>query len=535
MKKVLVLLTVLLLCSVIHAQEVRLVNTTNTWDDGGTKRLLPNCETTFYIDFINNTDIRHGGFTTGFELYTPGASGISTILNGDTLPSGIPWKDRYSLGVNIDLTQCDGTYPEIIGFSGAGLPFDPGFEAGEVLHISITANAPKGGILCLDSSFFDVVGTWVWGAGYYPSWDGPHCFQAILPGHIPVYMYEPDSIYITECNSVNYSGFVTDPLVQPTSDEDIKILEGPGYFAYDPFRWQWDFTELPTEPVRLIIGLYDWAKCYDEIQVCTTYITPYTPPELTNIPDYINLEGCCHGEYDFHAVNPMHDHMFEILSGPGEINIIDNGETARWSFDFNESTVFPINLQIGIKGAPCENPYDTVFDISVYYCPEITQNDCLQLAYQPDTLYMTGTNRYSLFLNGTDACGSGPYTFTLLDGPGAIDPETNKWVIQPTIADSMSVTSITIEAQQFCYTNTFTFPVKYTYGTSYFAGDVNADGSKDISDLLYLVDYFFADPPGPPPLFPIFSDCNNSGTLDISDLLMMVDYFFGDGPACNLD
>ena len=68
-------------------------------------------------------------------------------------------------------------------------------------------------------------------------------------------------------------------------------------------------------------------------------------------------------------------------------------------------------------------------------------------------------------------------------------------------------------------------------------GNVDADPSVndalDISDLLYLVDYFFADPSGPAPVCTEEADVDSSGSLDISDLLYLVDYFFADpsGPA----
>ena len=71
----------------------------------------------------------------------------------------------------------------------------------------------------------------------------------------------------------------------------------------------------------------------------------------------------------------------------------------------------------------------------------------------------------------------------------------------------------------------------------------NFDGDEldviDIADLVYMVDYQFADPPGsnpPPPCFeegdidPIISP---NGEIDIGDLVMMVEYQFADPPGSN--
>lgn len=61
-------------------------------------------------------------------------------------------------------------------------------------------------------------------------------------------------------------------------------------------------------------------------------------------------------------------------------------------------------------------------------------------------------------------------------------------------------------------------------------GDMNFDGSVDISDLLYLVDYAFAAGTEPNPYLSGDWDCNNQ--VDISDVLAMVDYFFSIGLPC---
>lgn len=59
-------------------------------------------------------------------------------------------------------------------------------------------------------------------------------------------------------------------------------------------------------------------------------------------------------------------------------------------------------------------------------------------------------------------------------------------------------------------------------------GDTNGDGSDDVSDLLFLVDYQFV-PGAPAPPCPEEADVDGSGAIDVSDLLYLVDYQFVPG------
>jgi hypothetical protein len=65
-------------------------------------------------------------------------------------------------------------------------------------------------------------------------------------------------------------------------------------------------------------------------------------------------------------------------------------------------------------------------------------------------------------------------------------------------------------------------------------GDLNFDGSVDISDLIYFVNYLFSGGPAPQPVEQS-ADFNCSGDDDIADLVAMVTYMFQGGPPppCN--
>ncbi len=67
------------------------------------------------------------------------------------------------------------------------------------------------------------------------------------------------------------------------------------------------------------------------------------------------------------------------------------------------------------------------------------------------------------------------------------------------------------------------------FGTEFLCGDVNASGSMDIADVVYLVNYIFASGPAPDPIES--ADVNCTGSVDISDVVYMVNYIFAAGPA----
>ncbi len=60
-------------------------------------------------------------------------------------------------------------------------------------------------------------------------------------------------------------------------------------------------------------------------------------------------------------------------------------------------------------------------------------------------------------------------------------------------------------------------------------GDPSNDGSVDISDAVYLIQYIFAGGPAPNPL--ASGDANGDGSVDISDAVYLIQYIFSGGPA----
>jgi hypothetical protein len=63
-------------------------------------------------------------------------------------------------------------------------------------------------------------------------------------------------------------------------------------------------------------------------------------------------------------------------------------------------------------------------------------------------------------------------------------------------------------------------------------GNVDGDAADavDIADVIFFVEYSFADPSGPEPPCPEEADVDGNGTVDVADLIYLVDYMFNSGP-----
>jgi hypothetical protein len=63
---------------------------------------------------------------------------------------------------------------------------------------------------------------------------------------------------------------------------------------------------------------------------------------------------------------------------------------------------------------------------------------------------------------------------------------------------------------------------------SFMRGDANRDGEIDASDLVYLLNYLFANGPEPIPF--AAGDANNDSQVDIADVIYLLNYLFASGP-----
>jgi hypothetical protein len=66
---------------------------------------------------------------------------------------------------------------------------------------------------------------------------------------------------------------------------------------------------------------------------------------------------------------------------------------------------------------------------------------------------------------------------------------------------------------------------------SFLRGDANGDGTIDIADVVYLINYLFVNGPSPEPLET--GDCNCDEVVDIADVVYLINYLFISGPPPN--
>jgi hypothetical protein len=88
-----------------------------------------------------------------------------------------------------------------------------------------------------------------------------------------------------------------------------------------------------------------------------------------------------------------------------------------------------------------------------------------------------------------------------------------------------------------CYDNSgneswYSRQIQVTPGGTMLRGDANGDGTIDIADVVYLINYLFTGGPAPDPLW--VGDANCDGAVDIADVVYLINYLFagGDPPGC---
>jgi hypothetical protein len=110
--------------------------------------------------------------------------------------------------------------------------------------------------------------------------------------------------------------------------------------------------------------------------------------------------------------------------------------------------------------------------------------------------------------------------FTLTDNTGLLQFDST---FIPPMSNLMFTTT---EPQGYCpHFVSGEFPV-----LTYWPGDVTFDGVlRDISDVVYLINYIFRNEPPPP--HPISADVNGPDRLiDVADIIYMINYLFRGGP-----
>jgi hypothetical protein len=61
-----------------------------------------------------------------------------------------------------------------------------------------------------------------------------------------------------------------------------------------------------------------------------------------------------------------------------------------------------------------------------------------------------------------------------------------------------------------------------------YSGDLNRDGTIDVGDAVFLINYVYASGPAPDPQEA--GDCNCDHVVDIGDVVYLINCLFKDGP-----
>jgi hypothetical protein len=74
------------------------------------------------------------------------------------------------------------------------------------------------------------------------------------------------------------------------------------------------------------------------------------------------------------------------------------------------------------------------------------------------------------------------------------------------------------------------------FPVGFLRGDVNGDGVINVTDIVYLINYKFLVPPGPPPIPLEAGDVNCDGVINVQDVVYLINYKFlvppGPPPGC---
>jgi hypothetical protein len=69
-------------------------------------------------------------------------------------------------------------------------------------------------------------------------------------------------------------------------------------------------------------------------------------------------------------------------------------------------------------------------------------------------------------------------------------------------------------------------PDACTRTPTYMRGDVNSDGVINVTDVVYLINYLFLVPPGPPPIPLEAGDVTCDTVINVTDVVYLINYLF---------
>ena len=129
-------------------------------------------------------------------------------------------------------------------------------------------------------------------------------------------------------------------------------------------------------------------------------------------------------------------------------------------------------------------------------------------------------------ITATDADVCDNLAFSLVSGIGSIDPLTGVYTLD-TQPEHIGLHDIIVAVTDGIISVQDTFSV-YVRDMLDSPGNANCNGSVDVGDAIYIVNYIFRAGPRPPILN--WADPNNDCKITIGDAVYLINYIFRNGP-----
>jgi hypothetical protein len=224
-----------------------------------------------------------------------------------------------------------------------------------------------------------------------------------------------------------------------------------------------------------------------------------------------------------HPVSHVDFELYQLIGGAGQAEVIDNGdETCEVSYAAAPEDVGQeITIVIIADCDDCPST-DNYYDLSVIVNNNVPAVDI-------GSYYNWGATN-NLIVKDDIACidpdTCDEFTYSLISGPGQIDPVTAiyTWMPGPTdIGEYM----VTVEVSDGMFSDQGEFQVG-THDEACCPGDANFSGTCNVGDIVYLIAYIFQE--GPAPRVMNWADANSDCAVNVADAVYLIAYVFNGGP-----
>ncbi|MCP4568636.1 MAG: hypothetical protein GY841_13750 [FCB group bacterium] len=288
--------------------------------------------------------------------------------------------------------------------------------------------------------------------------------------------------------------------------------------ALVPSDGEWLFTDFLEQPIYpRISGGSEQCKPVKLLPCCEPY--------LIKLSTYTRETAVCRTEYFYATFLDYEEEPFygELISCTGngtvELGINGNNITMHYTPAQGDAGEIIIVTLRACNSSGCSEPY--IHRVSVTGNAPTMDVGLLNNTAIADNLFVKG----DLVIEDPNSCEI--LTYAVLSGPGEIDAEgLYTWV--PTVGDQGTNHFVEVMATDEHDTVTGSFEIEVLPGEG-LDGDANLDGSVNVGDIVFLINYVFKN--GAFPQVPNLADVNSDCALNIGDAVYLIGYVFKHGPA----